>query len=177
MMYKCPIISEGSTLAMPRARGVYMISVAAEILQMHPQTLRKYERAGFIEPPRSGTLRLYSEEDIVRLQLIKHFVEDLGLNLAGVQLALDIANRLLQVRGDLASVNRPSAEIAGALRQIDEVLEQALALRVLKAEVEPEEPLPLPQPQRAEFVVRKGEVVAYAQAPVLRGHNGNRREE
>ena len=65
-----------------RRQGLYIISVAAQILDMHPQTLRKYERAGFIEPPRLGTLRLYSDEDIARLRLIKHLVDELGLNLA-----------------------------------------------------------------------------------------------
>ena len=73
-------------------RGVYIISVAARLLEMHPQTLRKYERAGFLTPDRTGgMLRLYSEEDISRLQLIKHLVDDLGLNLSGVQLALQVA--------------------------------------------------------------------------------------
>ena len=79
--------------------GVYIISVAARILEMHPQTLRKYERAGLITPSRTvGMLRLYSEEDIARLRLIKHLVGDLGLNLAGVQLVLEAFNRLLTIR-------------------------------------------------------------------------------
>ena len=88
---------------MNRVQGLYIISVAAQILQMHPQTLRKYERAGFIEPPRMGTLRLYSQEDIARLRLIKHLVEDLGLNLSGVELALELTTRLVALRSELAS--------------------------------------------------------------------------
>ena len=80
-------------------QGVYIISVAARILEMHPQTLRKYERVGLLSPSRTGgMLRLYSEEDLVRLRLIKHLVGDLGLNLAGVQLVLKLFNRLLKVR-------------------------------------------------------------------------------
>ncbi len=80
-------------------QGVYIISVAARILEMHPQTLRKYERVGLLSPSRTGgMLRLYSEEDLVRLRLIKHLVGDLGLNLAGVQLVLRLFNRLLRVR-------------------------------------------------------------------------------
>ena len=60
--------------------GLYVISVAARLLEMHPQTLRKYERSGLVRPSRTvGMLRLYSEEDIVRLRLIKHLVGDLGL--------------------------------------------------------------------------------------------------
>ena len=66
---------------------------------MHPQTLRKYERFGLLNPSRTvGMLRLYSEEDLARLRLIKHLVGDLGLNLAGVQLVLGLFNRLLKIR-------------------------------------------------------------------------------
>ena len=85
--------------------GVYIISVAARILEMHPQTLRKYERAGLVRPSRTvGMLRLYSEEDIARLRLIKHLVGDLGLNLAGVQLVLRLFNRMLEIRAKLPRV-------------------------------------------------------------------------
>ena len=75
-------------MSMQQTRGIYLISVVAETLDMHPQTLRKYERAGFVAPLRMGALRTYSDEDVARLRLIKHFVDDMGLNLAGVQLAL-----------------------------------------------------------------------------------------
>ena len=82
--------------------GIYVISVAARMLEMHPQTLRKYERAGLVTPIRTvGMLRLYSEEDMARLRLIKHLVGELGLNLAGVQLVLDLFNQLLSVRTGL----------------------------------------------------------------------------
>ena len=80
-------------------QGIYVISVAARILAMHPQTLRKYERIGLVTPSRTiGMLRLYSEVDIARIKLIKHLVGDLGLNLAGVQLALALFNQLLNMR-------------------------------------------------------------------------------
>ena len=86
--------------------GVYIISVAARILEMHPQTLRKYERAGLVTPSRTGgMLRLYSEEDIARLRLIKHLVGDLGLNVAGVQLVLQVFNNLLETRAKLGAVS------------------------------------------------------------------------
>ena len=72
---------------------------------MHPQTLRKYERAGLVPPSRTGgMLRLYSEEDIARLRLIKHLVGDLGLNVAGVQLVLQVFNNLLETRAELGAV-------------------------------------------------------------------------
>ena len=80
-------------------QGVYIISVAARILAMHPQTLRKYERLGLVRPSRTvGMLRLYSEGDIARLELIKYLVGDLGLNLAGVRMAMRLFNQLLEVK-------------------------------------------------------------------------------
>ena len=82
--------------------GLYVISVAARLLEMHPQTLRKYERVGLVRPSRTvGMLRLYSEEDIVRLRLIKHLVGDLGLNMAGVELSLNMFNQVLKMRSAL----------------------------------------------------------------------------
>jgi MerR family transcriptional regulator/heat shock protein HspR len=69
------------------------------MLSMHPQTLRKYERIGLVRPSRTGgMLRLYSQEDIAKLKLIKYLVDDLGLNLAGVQLILNIFNDLLDLK-------------------------------------------------------------------------------
>ena len=105
-------------------RGVYIISVAARILSMHPQTLRKYERVGLVEPSRTeGMLRLYSEEDIARLWLIKHLVDDLGLNLAGVELTLELVNRLLRLRLDAARAQN-SAEVAQLVaNQLDAIFE------------------------------------------------------
>ncbi len=85
--------------------GVYVISVAARILEMHPQTLRKYERVGLIMPSRTrGMSRLYSDEDIARLKLIKHLVENLGLNHAGVHLAMELFNRMVRMRRQMADL-------------------------------------------------------------------------
>jgi MerR family transcriptional regulator/heat shock protein HspR len=71
------------------------ISVAARMLRMHPQTLRKYERLGLVQPARTiGSMRLYSTEEIARLRLIKDLVEDAGVNLAGVQRLLAVAEGL-----------------------------------------------------------------------------------
>jgi MerR family transcriptional regulator/heat shock protein HspR len=79
-------------------RGVFMISVAAELAQMHPQTLRVYEARGLIEPKRSpkGT-RLYSEEDVQRLRRIQEMTADLGLNLAGVERVLALEAQVEQM--------------------------------------------------------------------------------
>ena len=87
-------VTEGQNPNPPRGQtieveGVYIISVAARILDMHPQTLRKYERLGLINPGRTiGMLRLYSTEDIEKVRLIRYLSDELGLNLAGVQFAL-----------------------------------------------------------------------------------------
>ena len=84
------------------AERIYVISVAGRLLQMHPQSLWKYERAGLVRPSRTvGMLRLYSEEDIVRLRLIKHLVGEMGLNLAGVEVALAMFNQMLRLKSGL----------------------------------------------------------------------------
>jgi MerR family transcriptional regulator/heat shock protein HspR len=81
---------------------LFVISVAARLVEMHPQTLRKYEREGLIEPSRTtGNLRLYSDEDIERLRQVKYLVETRGLNLAGVQLALELTKSLRGLRQNL----------------------------------------------------------------------------
>ena len=100
---------------MQQAPGIYLISVVAQTLDMHPQTLRKYERAGFVAPLRMGALRAYSDEDVARLRLIKHLVDDLGLNLAGVQLALKMAAELLSLRQETAAAGGPVERIDGLL--------------------------------------------------------------
>ena len=81
------------------SRELIFISVAARMLSMHPQTLRKYERLGLVQPARTmGSMRLYSDEAIERLRLIKFLVEDAGVNLAGVQRLLAVAEGLLRIQ-------------------------------------------------------------------------------
>lgn len=78
---------------------LYFISVAARMLGMHPQTLRKYERLGLIQPARTiGSMRLYSRDELERLRLIKRLVDDGGINLAGVQRLLSIAEVIQRIR-------------------------------------------------------------------------------
>jgi MerR family transcriptional regulator/heat shock protein HspR len=90
--------------------GVYIISVAARILDMHPQTLRKYERLGLIRPGRTlGMLRLYSTEDIRKLRLIRHLSDGMGLNLAGVEFVLAAVQNLLTMQQRLAARLGPEA--------------------------------------------------------------------
>ena len=83
--------------------GLYIISVAAKLLDVHPQTLRKYERIGLITPSRTlGMLRLYSQEDIEKLRLIRYLEEQLGLNLAGVSIILKLLFSVLEIQNSLA---------------------------------------------------------------------------
>ena len=78
---------------------LFFISTAAEQLGMHPQTLRTYERLGLIRPSRTiGSMRLYSREELERLRMIKHLVDEAGINLAGVQRLLTIAEVLQRIR-------------------------------------------------------------------------------
>ena len=100
----------------PRIEGVYIISVAARLLEMHPQTLRKYERVGLVRPSRTiGMLRLYSEQDIARLRLIKHLVDEMRINLAGVEFVLAMAGRLLQAKDRISDADeeRRFMEVVG----------------------------------------------------------------
>jgi MerR family transcriptional regulator, heat shock protein HspR len=78
---------------------LYFISTAARLLHMHPQTLRKYERLGLIRPSRTiGSMRVYSRDELDRLRLIKHLVDEAGINLAGVQRLLSIAESVQRLR-------------------------------------------------------------------------------
>ncbi len=109
---------------MVEIQGVYIISVAARILEMHPQTLRKYERLGLVNPERTGgMLRLYSREDIRKILLIRHLMDNLGLNLAGVVFALNLVENLVELERRLVSA------VAGtALREtMKETIEQEVS--------------------------------------------------
>src|SRR5512134_3891078 len=88
---------------------IYFISMAARLLDMHPQTLRKYERLGLVRPTRTvGSMRVYSPEELERLKLIKRLVEEDGVNLAGVQRLLDIAEAVQRLRPMMREgVSRP----------------------------------------------------------------------
>lgn len=104
---------------------LFVISVAARLVEMHPQTLRKYEREGLIAPSRtSGNLRLYSDSDIERLRQVKYLVEQRGLNLAGVQLALELTHQVqdLKERIESATEGRKSSPVVGELDKLLESL-------------------------------------------------------
>jgi len=105
--------------------GVYVMQVAASLTDMHPQTLRKYERAGFLTPLRNRMLRRYSDEDIDRLRMIKHLVDKKGLNLAGVELALKLRSRIMKMKeefplGDVSQ--KMEKKLIGSLDELLEII-------------------------------------------------------
>ena len=92
-------------------RPRYMISVAAELVGMHPQTLRMYEQKGLVRPKRTaGNTRLYSEADLERLRLIQRLTTELGLNLAGVQRVLVLEDEMEQLRRRVARLEQQMRE-------------------------------------------------------------------
>ncbi|HEX3723984.1 MAG TPA: MerR family transcriptional regulator [Nitrolancea sp.] len=105
---------------------LYVISVAARLLELHPQTLRKYEREGFVSPSRTtGNLRLYSSEDLERLRQVKYLVEDRGINLAGVQLSMELTARVKRIFGEVAAISkRNDGALDPVLRDLAVVLEK-----------------------------------------------------
>ena len=108
-------------------QDLYFISVAARMLGMHPQTLRKYERLGLVQPTRTiGSMRLYSREELARLKVIKRLVDDGGINLAGVQRLLSIAEVVQRIRPLMLS--RDDALSAREARRLTEELDELIRM-------------------------------------------------
>jgi MerR family transcriptional regulator, heat shock protein HspR len=106
--------------------GLYIISVAARILSMHPQTLRKYERVGLVRPSRTvGMLRLYSEEDITKLRVIKRLVDELRLNLAGVEMAIAVFDQISAARSQM---NQEQANRRATAQAFDRMFDQIMEI-------------------------------------------------
>jgi MerR family transcriptional regulator/heat shock protein HspR len=104
--------------------ALYVISVAARLVEMHPTTLRKYERVGFLEPSRTpGRTRLYSLDDIHRLRQIKRLVEERDMNLAGVQMALDLTEQL----NEIATALNQAPDVASLRRRVQAPLRAVFA--------------------------------------------------
>jgi MerR family transcriptional regulator/heat shock protein HspR len=105
------------------SRGVYMISVAAELAGMHPQTLRIYEARGLITPSRSPkNTRLYSEEDVQRLRRIQELTGELGMNLAGVERVFELEQEVERMRRRLRNLERHASRVQAELQEeIDRV--------------------------------------------------------
>jgi len=104
--------------------ALYVISVAARLVELHPTTLRKYERVGFLEPSRTpGRTRLYSREDIRRLRQIKHLVDEREINLAGVHMALDLTEALTEI----ANAIDEAQDVVSLRRRVQAPLRAAFA--------------------------------------------------
>ena len=92
-------------------RPIYMISVAAELVGMHPQTLRMYETKGLVRPQRTpGGTRLYSEADIERLRIVQRLTSELGLNLAGVELVLRLEDELRRAHAQIERLQQQNRQ-------------------------------------------------------------------
>src|SRR5437763_16623664 len=86
-------------MAKSKSRAAYMISVVAEQYEIHPQTLRLYEREGLLKPSRSeGNTRLYTDDDLERLEIILHLTRELGVNLAGVEIILNMREKMAEMQ-------------------------------------------------------------------------------
>lgn len=97
-------------------RPIYMISVAAELVGMHPQTLRMYETKGLVRPHRTpGGTRLYSEADVERLRIVQRLTSELGLNLAGVELVLKLEDELRKAH---AQIERLQAQLRQEVQNV-----------------------------------------------------------
>jgi len=107
-------------------RPRYMISVAADLVGMHPQTLRIYEAKGLIRPKRtSGNTRLYSEADVERLRLIQQFTTELGLNLAGVEQVLHMQDEIARMQRRLERFER---EMRNAIKEVERQYKRELVV-------------------------------------------------
>ena len=113
-------------------RGVFMISVAASLAEMHPQTLRMYESRGLIKPKRSpkGT-RLYSHADVERLRRIQEMTAELGMNLAGVERVLELEQQIEAMQRKLAGLERRASELTAEVTRLESLR------RELRAEIVP----------------------------------------
>jgi MerR family transcriptional regulator, heat shock protein HspR len=108
-------------------RGVFMISVAAELAEMHPQTLRMYEARGLITPKRSPkNTRLYSQSDVERLRRIQQMTSEEGLNLAGVETVLELERRVERMRAEMAKMRRRAAEMESRMTKELERLRKSI---------------------------------------------------
>jgi MerR family transcriptional regulator, heat shock protein HspR len=105
-------------------RDLYLISVAARMLDMHPQTLRKYERLGLVRPLRTlGSMRVYSRDELERLRVIKQLVDQGGVNLAGVQRLLEVAEVVRRMR-PLVDASPPRQRAEDVRRQMAEQMDE-----------------------------------------------------
>ncbi len=117
-----------------RGHRLYMISVVSEMLGIHPQTLRLYEREGFIKPKRSmGNTRLYSEEDVERLEMILRLTRELGVNLAGVEVILSMREKMELMQRDMEeTIRQLREELTREMRRREELRNALVPVRRIR---------------------------------------------
>ena len=112
----------GGNASQGRMQDLFFISMAARMLGMHPQTLRKYERLGLVQPSRTiGSMRLYSRGELERLRVIKRLVDDAGINLAGVQRLLSIAEVVQRMRPLMRDEPLSTREARRLTQEVDQL--------------------------------------------------------
>ena len=111
-----------------KGKAAYMISAVAETYGIHPQTLRLYEREGLLKPSRSdGNTRLYTQEDLERLEVILSLTRDLGVNLAGVEVVLNMRKRMEDMQREMQQfIEYVEREIANRSPELNEKIQHAL---------------------------------------------------
>jgi MerR family transcriptional regulator, heat shock protein HspR len=111
-----------------KGKAAYMISAVAETYDIHPQTLRLYEREGLLKPSRSeGNTRLYTQEDLERLELILNLIRDLGVNLAGVEVILNMRQRLEEMQSEMQEfIQYVERELANRSPELNQKIHNAL---------------------------------------------------
>ena len=115
-----------------RTRGVYMISVAAELAGMHPQTLRIYETRGLITPKRSsGNTRLYSQDDVERLRRIQELTSELGMNLAGVEKVFELEQQMERMQERMRRLQREADRMEQEMRDEMERLRRSFRFELV----------------------------------------------
>ena len=134
--------ADGSSEAPDPQRGVYMISVAAELAGMHPQTLRIYETRGLITPKRSsGNTRLYSQEDVERLRRIQELTSEMGMNLAGVERVFELERDLERLTGRMARLQREMERMEQEMRTEIERVRRSFRFEMVPYQPEPQQAL------------------------------------
>lgn len=122
-----------------RNKPLYIISIVSEMFDLHPQTLRQYERLGFINPQRSqGNTRLYSDDDLETLKFILTLTKDMGVNLAGVEVIMNMRNQIDELQTHNEQLRRFIMENADKFQHSKEALVPVGQQRVIKVKIEKE---------------------------------------
>lgn len=123
-----------------RNKPLYIISIVSEMLDLHPQTLRQYERLGLVQPQRTqGNTRLYSEDDLETLKFILTLTKDMGVNLAGVEVILNMRHQLAEMQAQNDHLKDFIKQNANLLHKAKEGLVPSAGSQIIKVKIETEE--------------------------------------